>query len=306
MSLLGLFKGSGATGFGYNSSAEEVTEGVDLSGKTYLLTGCSSGLGTETLRVLSLRGAHLLAAARNMEKAEQAIADIGANATPIACDLSDPASVQGAIDAVKATGRPLDGIICNAGVMAIASAQRFHGIEAQLFCNHIGHFILVSGLLGSLAPQGRVVMVSSGAHNMAPAGGIDFDDLAAEKRYSPWGRYGQSKLANLLFARELGRRFEGTKKTANALHPGVIHTNLGRHMSPATRAAMALVGPLFVKTIPQGAATTCYLAAHPDGAGYNGEYFADCNPAKSSPVGRDMALATRLWEESERIVAGLS
>jgi len=303
MSLIGLFQGTGPTGFGYNSAAEEVTDGVDLSGKTYLLTGCSSGLGEETLRVLSMRGAHLIAAARSVESAREAIARAGADATAVACDLSDPASVRGAIVAIKSMGRPLDAIICNAGIMALPTAKRIHGIEEQFFTNHIGHFILVTGLLDSLADDGRVVMVSSSAHKMAPAEGIGFDDLAAEKSYSPWGHYGQSKLANLLFARELGRRLDGTGKTANALHPGVIRTNLGRHMNILARGGMALGGPMFMKNIPQGAATSCYLAAHPAASGYNGEYFADCNPAKSSAYGRDMELAARLWEKSEEIVA---
>lgn len=306
MSLIGLFKGKGTTGFGYNSSAEEVVNEMDLSGKSFLLTGCSSGLGEETLQALSKRGAHMIAAARSVGSAQEAIARTGANATPAACDLSDPASVRATVEAVQSLGRPLDAIICNAGVMAIASVQRIHGIEAQFFINHIGHFILVAGLLDSLSADGRVVMVSSSAHNMAPAWGIEFDDLGAKKNYSPWGRYGQSKLANLLFARELGRRFDGTGRSANALHPGVITTNLGRHMSPIARTAMALAGPLFLKNIPQGAATQCYLAAHPEASRYNGEYFADCNPAKSSVIGWDMELAARLWARSEEIVAGIS
>ena len=309
MSLIGLFKGAGPTGFGFNSTAEDVTAGLDLKGKNYLLTGCSSGLGEETLRALSMRGAHVIATARKANAAKQSIARAGvagAGAAAIECDLSSAASVRAAVDTVRAMGRPLDAVICNAGVMALPAAERIHGIEAQFFINHIGHFILVTGLLDSLTKDGRVVVVSSGLHSSAPAAGIEFDDLGAERGYDPWKNYGHSKLANLLFARELGRRFEMTGRTANALHPGVIRTNLGRHMSPVSRAAMRLAGPLFLKTIPQGAATTCYLAAHPDAWKYNGEYFVDCNPAESSSNGRDMEQAARLWSVSEEIAARVS
>ncbi len=138
---------------------------------------------------------------------------------------------------------------------------------------------------------------------MAPRGGIDFDNLDGSKGYSSWGFYGQSKLANLLFARELARRFEGTGKTANAVHPGVIQTNLGRHMNPMVNVFFALGNPLVLKDVPQGAATQCWAAVHPSTSLLNGEYMFDCNVACSTRAGADMELAGRLWEETERIVA---
>lgn len=303
MNLVALLKGKGKNGFGYGSTAEEVTAGVTLEGKTMLLTGCTSGIGLETMRVLSLRGAHVLAAARSVKKAQAAINQVGAggNATPLECELSEPSSVRGCVDAVKQSGRGLDAIICNAGIMALPKLELVHGYEKQFFTNHMGHFVLVTGLLDALTERGRVVVVSSAAHRGAPRRGIDFDNLSGEKGYSPWAAYGRSKLANLLFARYLARRFEGTGKTANALHPGVIHTNLARHMNPLISVAYALGGPLGLKTIPQGAATQTYLAAHPQAAEFNGEYFADCNPAESSSKGRDMALAEALWNKSVEI-----
>ncbi|MBV1858060.1 MAG: SDR family NAD(P)-dependent oxidoreductase [Nannocystaceae bacterium] len=305
MSLIGAFMGSGATGFGYSSTAEAVSDGVDLSGKTFLLTGCSSGLGAETLRVLGLRGAHVFALARSEEKAQASLEHSGASGTPVACDLADPDSVRAAVLTVKRAGRSLDGMIANAGIMALPKLQLLHGYEAQFFTNHVGHFILVTGVLDQLADDGRVVIVSSSGHKAAPSGGIAFDNLDGAKGYSSWRAYGQSKLANLLFAKHLATRFDKPKQTANALHPGVIETNLGRHMNAAFRASLSLGQPLFAKNVAEGAATQCFLATNPKGADTNGEYFSNCNVAKTSRHGRDAELAKKLWERTEAIVEKL-
>jgi len=303
MSLLSIFKGKGPSGFGYGSTAEDVTEGLDLTGRTILLTGCNSGIGKETLRVLVERGAHVIAAARTLEKAESACADVGGETTPVACELSEPQSVLACVERVRALGRPLNAIICNAGIMALPKLKLQHGYELQFFTNHIGHFLLVTSLLDQLADDGRVVMVSSDAHKGAPSSGIQFDNLDCRRGYNPWANYGQSKLANHLFAVALAKRFEGTRKTANSLHPGVIHTNLARSMNPLVRVALGIGGPLVLKSIPEGAATQTYLAVHPDVGGVSGKYFADCNPSRTSSHGRDEAMAEKLWEVSERIVA---
>lgn len=306
MSLYAMFTSKGPSGFGYASTAEDVTQGLDLQGKTYLVTGSNSGLGAETLRVLTLRGAQVLAAARSVEKAREACARVkGGPAVPLACELSDPKSVRACVDEVKRSGVKLDGIICNAGIMALPKLERAHGHELQFFTNHVGHFILVTGLLDSLTEDGRVVMLSSAAHLRAPKEGIQFDNLDGAKGYSAWGNYGQAKLANLLFARELARRLEGSKRTANALHPGVIHTNLGRHMGPVLNALSSVLGALAMKTVPQGAATQVYVATHPSLAGVSGKYFADCNVATPRADAEDAALAKRLWDVTERIIAGL-
>ncbi|MBW2526682.1 MAG: SDR family oxidoreductase [Deltaproteobacteria bacterium] len=304
MSLYAALKRPGPNGFGHASTAEEVTAGLDLAGKTYLLTGCNSGIGLETLRVLGLRGGHVVAAARTEDKAREALSEVGAEGTAVACELSSPASVRGCVAAVRQLERPLDGIICNAGIMALPKPERKHGIELQLLTNHVGHFMLVTELLDALTDDGRVVVVSSDAHRRAPREGIRFDDLAADRGYSPWGAYGQSKLANILFARQLTQRL-AEKQTANSLHPGVISTNLSRHMNPVFGALEAVVGPLFFKSIPQGAATQCYLATHPDAAGTTAAYFADCNVAAPSSLAADDGLAARLWEATEKIVADL-
>lgn len=302
MPLLSFFKGKGPSGFGYSTTAEEVTEGIDLSGRTMLLTGCTSGIGLETLRVLTKRGAHVIAAARTVEKAQAAGDQVGGQTTAVACELSEPASVLECVRQVKAIGRALDAIICNAGIMALPKLNQKHGYELQFLTNHIGHFILVTSLVENLADDGRVVIVSSDAHNGTYPEGIQFDNLSGEREYGPWKSYGQSKLANLLFANQLAKRFEGTGKIANSLHPGVIHTKLTRNMNPIAGMAMSIAAPLVLKSIPQGAATECYAATHPSMAGVAGKYLADCNESLSSRHGRDPAMAEKLWEASERIV----
>ncbi len=304
MSLVSLLKGVGPNGFGNGSTAEQVTDGIDLSGKRYLVTGCNSGLGLETVRVLSLRGAEVVGVARTEESASAALGSANATGDVAACDLSEPVTVRVCVETVKALDTPLDAIICNAGIMALPKLTVKHGLELQFLTNHIGHFMLVTGLLDTLKDDGRVVVVSSSAHKMAKGVGLDFDNLDGAKGYSPWKAYAQSKLANILFTKGLAKRFEGSQRTANALHPGVIRTNLGRHMNPVANAVFGAVGPLFLKSIPQGAATQCYVATHPDVATISGVYFADSNPLDPIPEAQDPTAIDRLWQVSEERVAG--
>jgi NAD(P)-dependent dehydrogenase (short-subunit alcohol dehydrogenase family) len=303
MSLYEIFKSKGPSGFGYGTTAEEVTEGLSLAGKTILITGCNSGLGQEAMRVLALRGARVVGTARTEEKAKAAGAAMKGDTMPLACELSDPASVRACVESVKKAGLELDAIICNAGIMALPKLEKAHGYELQFFTNHIGHFILVTGLLEQLTEAGRVVMLSSAAHAQAPKEGIQLDNLDGSKGYSDIRNYGQSKMANVLFAKELARRFAGTKRTANAVHPGVIATNLTRYIHPVFAAIFNATSPLFLKNVPQGAATEVYVATHPSLAGVSGEYFADCNIAKSRRDSCDPELAKKLWAASEKIAA---
>lgn len=275
-----------------------------MSSRNILLTGCNSGLGLETLRVLSSRGATVLGTARSESKAREAGAKATGKTLPLACDLAQPASVRACIEQVKARGLALDAIICNAGIMALPRLEQAHGYELQFFTNHVGHFMLVMGLLPLLAQDGRVVIVSSGAHRRTAHGGIDFDNLSGTRGYNAWRAYGQSKLANLLFARELATRLPHAGQRANALHPGVIATNLGRNMPAWAQAGLSALSPLALKSIPQGAATQCYLATHPQ-VSVNGAYYKDCNVATPSRYGRDPRLAARLWETTEQIVRKL-
>ncbi len=305
MSIPALFKRPGPSGFGYGSTAEDVTDGLDLTGRRILITGCNSGLGLEAMRVLALRGATVLGAARSEDKAREACDSVEGSTVPVVCELSDPESARAAARSVVEMGEPLHAVIANAGIMALPKLELVHGYERQFFTNHIGHFLLVTGLLPALADDARVVMLSSSAHGQAPSVGIELDNLDGSKGYSSWRNYGQSKLANLLFAKELARRFEGTDKKAYGVHPGVIATNLGRHMNGAVRAVLSVAAPLVLKTVGQGAATEVWAAVHPAAGAHSGEYLADCNVAKSSARGRDMELAARLWEKSEAIAAGL-
>jgi NAD(P)-dependent dehydrogenase (short-subunit alcohol dehydrogenase family) len=305
MSLVAMIRGRrGQSGFGYASTAMEVTEGLDLHGKTILVTGINSGLGEESARVLSLRGARILGAARTRDKARAACKALSGDAVALECELGEPESVRACVKEAAEHG-PIDVLLCNAGIMALPERTLHHGQELQFLTNHIGHFILVMGLLEYLRPDGRIVMLSSDVHRRPPAAGIQFDDLTLAANYRPWTAYGQSKLANLLFARSLARRLRGTARTANSVHPGVIATNLSRHMSAAVQAMMPLATALVLKTIPQGAATQCYVATHPSLREVSGEYFADCNVAKTSRHGRDDAMAERLWTVTEEIVAKL-
>ncbi|MEO7387295.1 MAG: SDR family oxidoreductase [Gammaproteobacteria bacterium] len=293
--------------FNQRSTAEEVTAGLDLAGHTALVTGATSGIGLETARVLALRGAHVLVAGRTLDKARAACAALSGRATPLACELTDFDAVAECATRVNQLGVPLDMLICNAGIMAPPKLELVRGLEKQFVANHLGHFLLVRRLVDAVraAPVGRVVMVSSSAHKWAPAGGIAFNNLTGDKGYDPRVFYGQSKLANALVARELAKRLAGTTTTANAVHPGLIITNIIRYIPRWQRLLAPLVGPLLpsrIKTTAQGAATTCFVAAHPDTARISGRYFADCALATPEPSMEDDELSARLWAESEKLV----
>ncbi|MET0591471.1 MAG: SDR family oxidoreductase [Polyangiaceae bacterium] len=305
MSIYGWFAKNGPSGFGYNSTAEQVTEGLSLRGKTYLVTGCNSGLGLETMRVLALRGGRVAGTARTQDKAAAACRSVGGDTVPLACELSDPASIRACIAAAKDAGLRFDAIIANAGIMALPKLETSHGYEQQFFTNHVGHFLLVTGLLDRLTETGRVVVLSSALHRRAPEEGIAFDNLDGSKWYDGWKSYGHSKFANVLFAKELARRLRGTKKTANVVHPGVIATNLGRHANPIVWTVYSALAPLLLKTIPQGAATQVYVATNPALENVSGEYFADSNLAKARADTDDVALAQKLWSASEKIASEL-
>ena len=305
MSLLAKMKAPGPSGFGYGSTALDVVRELDLSGRTVLLTGCNSGIGVAALEALVAKGATVVACARTVEKAQSVCDQVGGNTIAVACELSEPSSVRACVREVADRVPSIDAMLCNAGIMALPKLQVKHGLELQFLTNHVGHFILVTGLLDKLAPTGRVVMLSSAAHRQAPKVGIDFDNLAGEKGYSGWTAYGRSKLANLLFAKQLARRFKGTQRVANAVHPGVIRTNLSRHMNPLAGAAIAISSPLFLKSVGQGAATGVWAAVHPAAAALSGEYLADCNVARPLSLANDEALAERLWTETEKLVAAL-
>jgi len=287
------------------STAEEVTSGLDLGGKTVLLTGCNSGLGFETMRVLASHGAQIIGVARTRKKAEDAAKKIEGEITPLACELSDLDSVVACTEEIDALDRPIDVLICNAGIMALPKLQQKYGLEMQFLTNHLGHFVLVNRLLDRVteAQSGRIVIVSSLGHYTSVAGGINFDNLSGEKHYVPFTFYGQSKLANLLMSNELARRLEGSRATSNAIHPGIIMTPLMRNFGDIRATLTGIFSWPVSRSVEQGAATQCYVAASPNLEGVSGQYFADCNPARMSAHGQNPELASRLWTVSEELAA---
>ncbi|MEO8465527.1 MAG: SDR family NAD(P)-dependent oxidoreductase [Gammaproteobacteria bacterium] len=278
--------------FAAGATAEEVTAGADLSSKTIVVTGCNSGIGLETMRVLALRGAHVIGTARTLERGQEACGGVKGKATPVVLELSDFDSVVACANAIRALNTPIDALVCNAGLL-LTDLQQARGLELQFVVNHLGHFILANRLLERVtaAPQGRVVVVGSVAHQFVPDGGIQFDNLSGKG----WERqaYGHSKLANGLFSLELSKRLAGTRATSNSLHPGVVATNILRNMS---RSGGGGFGGM--ETPAQGAATSCYLASSPALARVTGQYFADCNPAQQSNYQKDPAMAAKLWQVS--------
>jgi len=291
--------------FTRRSTAEEVTKGIDLKGRTILITGCNSGLGFETMRVLASRGATIIGAARTREKAQGAARRIDGEVIPVACELSDLDGVAACADEINAMGRPIDGLICNAGIMALPELQQKYGLEMQFLTNHLGHFVLVNRLLERVkeAPAGRVVMVSSLGHYMTVAGGINFDNLSGAKLYVPFMFYGQSKLANLLMSNELSMKLEGTRATSNAIHPGIIMTPLSRNIGGLKTNLAGILSWPVSRSVEQGAATQCYVATSPALEGVSGHYFADCNPARMSAHAQSREMASRLWSVSEELAA---
>jgi WW domain-containing oxidoreductase len=287
---------------GKRRTAEEVTEGVDLTGKTALITGVNSGIGQETLRVLSLRGAHVIGTGRTLAKAEEGCAVATGTATAFECELSDLDSIRRCTEKIRSRSQSLDIIVANAGIMTPAKLNQANGIELQFATNHLGHFLLLTSLMELFSIGCRVVIVSSEAHRATPRGGIDFGNLSGENGYRALRAYAQSKLANILFANSLSRRLAG-RGTVNSLHPGLVRTNMGRHINPAVTWGLSLFMFSMAKTIPQGAATSCLLAASPAVEGITGKYFSDCQEKTPSALAMDDALGERLWSESQRLVS---
>ena len=253
------------------------------------------------MRVLALRGAHVIGIARTQEKAETACNSVIGETTPAHLDLADWDSVVRCAQSIRATNTPLDGLITNAGIMALPELELINGIEKQFAVNHLGHFILINQLRERVlaAPAGRFTILSSLAHRRAK-NGIEFDNLDGSQHYEPWDAYGVSKLANALCARELARQISHTSAIANSVHPGVISTNLSQHLPTWQQWASKYFGWLFMKSIPEGAATQTYVASHPDLAGVRGFYFADCQPNEGeTPFIHDDAMAAKLWKVSE-------
>jgi NAD(P)-dependent dehydrogenase (short-subunit alcohol dehydrogenase family) len=295
-----------------NWTAEQI---LDQSGRTAVVTGANSGLGLVTARELARSGAEVVVACRNVEKGDAAAAEIlgsfpGASVVVEELDLSSLASVRAFAERFALGHGGLDLLINNAGLMAPPRRETADGFELQLGTNHLGHFALTGLLLGRMQGRedARVVTVSSAAHKF---GRIDFDDLQRRRHYFRWTAYGQSKLANLLFARELDRRLRATGSSVSSMaaHPGYAATNLQSAAPPALdRVAMALANHLFAQSAEMGALPELYAATRPnlDGGlfiGPDGPSEQRGYPKVVSPsrAGRNGATADRLWAVSEEL-----
>ncbi|KAK8470330.1 hypothetical protein PHAVU_004G113100 [Phaseolus vulgaris] len=312
------------SGFSSSSTAEEVTQGIHGDGLTAIVTGTTHGIGIETARVLALRGVHVIMAVRNVVAAkavkEAILKEIHTAKVDVKeLDLSSMASVRKFASEFTSSGFPLNILINNAGITATPFSLSKDNIELQFATNHLGHFLLTHLLLDTMKKtasvskrQGRIVNVSSDGHQYTYPEGIRFDKINDESSFQLWRAYGQSKLANILHAKELARRFkllhhgqeDRVDITANSLHPGAIITNIYKpEISGAVPTDLInMLGNYAMKSIQQGAATTCYVALHPHVKGVSGEYFSDNNVAKASSLAKNTDLAKKLWDFSMKII----
>ena len=304
--------------FGAESTTDDVLDSIDLTGQRVLVTGVSAGLGVETARVLVAHGAHVVGAARDLDKARRATAAIDGPGKVefVACDLGSLASVRACADALNAKGAPFDVVIANAGVMAVPEKRETaDGFEMQFGTNHLGHFLLVNRIAGLIRDGGRLVNLSSAGHRYSD---VNLDDPNFETtEYTPFGAYGRSKTANILFTVEFDRRHRDRGVRATAVHPGGIQTELGRHMTEAQLQALVdqinESGQSFSwKTIPQGAATSVWAGFVADKDEVGGRYCEDCHVAEMSEgegiregvqaYAVDPDNAKALWAKSEDMV----
>jgi NAD(P)-dependent dehydrogenase (short-subunit alcohol dehydrogenase family) len=317
--------------FGAASTTDEVLSGVNLRGKRILVTGVSAGLGIETARALAAHGADVIGAARDLKKAEVATAQVRKNAATadgsfelVALDLASLKSVRECADELLVKGQFFDVVIANAGVMATPFGHTADGFETQFGTNHLGHFVLVNRIAPLLRKGSRLINLSSAGHRFS---NVDLDDPNFERTpYEPFVAYGRSKTANILFAVEFDRRHRGRGVRAAAVHPGVIQTELARHMDPAR--IQALIDEISMqtavegkesfqwKTVPQGAATSVWAAVVAPTEAIGGKYCENCHvgevvtdSAAISAVSegvRGYALdpnnAEALWKKSEEMV----
>jgi NAD(P)-dependent dehydrogenase (short-subunit alcohol dehydrogenase family) len=318
------------TGFGHHATAMEVISGIDLSGKTALVTGGYSGIGTEAVKALVSAGARVIVAARRPEEADKSLADIRSRIDVVKLDLSDPASINACAETVSGMTGKLDILINNAGIMAAPLSRDARGFEAQFATNHLGHFQLTARLWPLLAKAGnaRAVALTSAAHKRFAPNVADPNFTACD--YEKWAAYGQAKSANALFALELDRLAAPHGVRAFAVHPGAIVTNLGRHLSDAEKSAMSpnrtsdkmedepsetkpKMGGLEWKNAEAGAATSVWAATSPLLEGKGGVYCNDSDIARLiegpeeynefgvMPHVRDTAVAQQLWAISEEM-----
>jgi NAD(P)-dependent dehydrogenase (short-subunit alcohol dehydrogenase family) len=303
--------------FGAESTTDDVLAGIDLTGKRILVTGVSAGIGVETARVLAAHGAQVVGAARDLSKARKATAGIPLDLVEL--DLASLASARTCADTLLAKGDKFDLVIANAGVMACPKSTTQDGFETQFGTNHLGHFVFVNHILSLFKPGSRLVNLSSAGHRLAD---VDLEDPNYERTpYIAFAAYGRSKTANILFAVEFDRRHKTAGIRATAVHPGVIDTELSRHLTPEVmqelRSSMPAIQtasstPRQSKTIPQGAATSVWAGVVAAAEQVGGRYCEDCHVAEISdelvlgsgvhPYAVNPDRAKALWAKSEEMV----
>lgn len=268
-----------------------------MHGKTVLITGGNSGIGVIAAQALAAEGAQVVLACRDSDKTRAALAAINSAGGPAAAnlpvELSSLASVRALAAAYEAQYPRLDVLVNNAGTFPTRQQRTEDGFEMQFGVNHLAHFLLTNLLLERLqaSAPARVVTVTSTLHKK---GTLDFDSFRGASKYNAQAAYNQSKLANVLFARELAERLRGSGVTSNCLHPGAVATDITRDLPWLVRKAIGL----FFISPEKGARTTIMLASDPALQEVTGAYYDQCKPADCSPLADDAALRTRLWEES--------
>ncbi|KAJ1408180.1 Short-chain dehydrogenase/reductase SDR [Sesbania bispinosa] len=315
-----LIGSKGPSGFGSKSTAEQVTENcADLRSITAIITGATSGIGAETARVLAKRGARLVLPARSMKAAEEARARIvtecpDSEIIVMALDLSSLNSVRNFVAQFHSLGLPLHLLINNAGKFAHEHAISEDGVEMTFATNYLGHFLLTNLLLKTMVEtakktgvQGRIVNVSSSIHGWFSGDVIPYLALisANKSHYDATRAYALSKLSNVFHTKELARRLQqmGANVTVNCVHPGIVRTRLTREREGLLTDLVFFLASKLLKTIPQAAATTCYVATNPRLLNVSGKYFADCNEASTSKLGSNSTEAARLWAASEFMIS---
>jgi NAD(P)-dependent dehydrogenase (short-subunit alcohol dehydrogenase family) len=317
--------------FGATSTTEEVLSGANLRGKRILVTGVSAGLGVETARALAAHGAEVVGAARDLEKAKAATAQVkkdaavhGGSLKLVALDLANLKSVRACADELLAKGEPFDVVIANAGVMATPFSLTLDGFETQFGTNHLGHFVFVNRIAPLLRKGGRLINLSSSGHRYS---NVDLEDPNFERTaYEPFMAYGRSKTANILFAVAFDKRHGARGVRAAAVHPGGIQTELGRYTEPGQLEKMVTQinqqlaaegkGPYQWKTIPQGAATSVWAGVVAPAEEIGGHYCENCHVGQIVPDHATISVisegvrgyavdpknAEALWKKSEELV----
>lgn len=274
-----------------------------LENKTAIVTGANSGMGMATTKALLMEGARVIMLCRSEKRGQEAFKKILPYGKDrlflILCDLGDYDSIRAFAKEIKEKFDSLDILVNNAGFISLDRQETKEGLERQFGINHIGHFLLTTELLDIMPEGSRIVNIASGAHKV---GKIHFEDINLHRGFNVIKAYSQSKLANVLFTRELARRLVDKGITVNCCHPGAVATNMGVNRDTGFgKTIMRILKPFFL-TPEQGARTAIFLATDPSVKDISGEYFYKCRIARSSKRSKDMELAKKLYELSEKLV----